>query len=190
MSAHADHSTGPPAQQHSSACLEMLLCGLHLCTAKVEECRPPQDCFGLAMFGLCKVSCYVHESQLFVMHKYSPLQQAAAHTLCQGQQQHQQCVLLMYVILHTQTVKITTRQADMPWEGGVRSLLQAYPSCSVQLLQQSLGGMDGGVKQGVWLLPHPVQVIPPQIAPVVAKGHTIWVKHWHYLYDCISFRIC
>jgi len=83
---------------------------------------------------------------------------------------------------------MTTRQAGMPWEGGVRVLLQAYPSCSMQLLQQSLGSMDGGVQQGVWLLPHPVQVIPPQVAPVVAKGYTIWVKHWHYLYDYVYFR--
>jgi hypothetical protein len=76
----------------------------------------------------------------------------------------------------------------MPRKGGVRILLQTYPSCSMQLLQQSLGSMDGGVKQGVWLLPHPVQVIPPQVAPVVAKGYTIWVKHWHYLYDYVYFR--
>jgi hypothetical protein len=78
----------------------------------------------------------------------------------------------------------------MPREGGVRILIQTHPSCSMQLLQQSLGSMDGGVKQGVWLLPHTVQVITPQIAPVVAKGYSIWVQHWHYLYDCVSFRIC
>ena len=51
----------------------------------------------------------------------------------------------------------------------------------MELLQQGLGSMDGGVQQGVWLLPHPVQVIPTQVAPVVAKSHPIWIQHWHHL---------
>ena len=57
----------------------------------------------------------------------------------------------------------------------------AYPSFSMKLLQQGLGGMDGGVQQGIWLLPNPVQVIARQVAPVVAKGHPIWVQHRHHL---------
>ena len=94
------------------------------------------------------------------------------------------------LFLHTQTNNITTKQAHMVWEDSVETLVQSYPSCSVQLLQQSLGSMDGGVKQGVWLLPHPVQVVTPQIAPVVAKGYTIWIKHGHHLCDCISVKMC
>lgn len=57
----------------------------------------------------------------------------------------------------------------------------SHPSFLLQLLQQSLSGVDGGVQQGVRLLPHPIQVKAPQIAPVVANSHPIWVQHGYHL---------